>query len=616
MFAEILKELDYQDMGVIDELKNGSDLVGDVPITGMLPGKISMATQTQSGLAARSKLVQKQVFHSVPSSGDDEIDSAVWSRALEEVAEGWLSGPLDLKDIGADEPISRRFGLKQRDKVRPIDDFSATSVNDAVTSWESPMLHTVDVISSVIVAWFQTAQKFGRQTDLVTRTFDLTSAYRQVALSCEGRKHSVICVFDPGERKGKLFRCNVLPFGAVRSVHCFLRLVRALWFIAVKGCNIVWSSFYDDFVTVSSNDLSTNTEQCIVSLFKLTGSAFAKSGKKRQPFASECEALGVQISLQEAKCKRASVTNTQRRITELLEDLRCISAKKQLTRVEAQRLRGRMQFAESQLFGRAGRRCIKALSGVADGFARSLNDREIQFLNIFCDMLEFGQPRKLAADTGSCFHIFTDACYERESKHWPCGIGGVLIGSAGPISFFSLELGAKSRSILGEQHKQQIIFECETLAAVVAFVLWSKFFNSKRCALYVDNEGSKFALIKGFADNDVVDKLAHLFAMLETDIYILSCGFREWHRIAMLQINPPVVTTVNLLARAFTMIHLLRVEFWTLLSNAPSNDKLGKRLGSFCATSHLWKKCAKRFLTAISRCPSGKVLLILEMNHH
>ena len=423
LFAEILKELDYQDMGVIDELKNGSDLVGDVPITGMLPGKISMATQTQSGLAARSKLVQKQVFHSVSSSGDDESDNAVWSKTLEEVSEGWLSGPFALKDIGADEPISRRLGLKQRDKVRPIHDFSASGVNDAVTSWESPMLHTVDVISSVVVAWFQTAQKFGKQMDLLTRTFDLTSAYRQVALSCEGRKHSVICVFDPVERKGKLFRCNVLPLGAVRSVHCFLRLVRALWFVAVKGCNIVCSSFYDDFVTISSNDLSTNTEQCIVSLFKLTGWAFAESGKKCQPFASECEALGVQISLQEAKFKHASVTNTQRRITELLEDLRWISANKQLTRVEAQRLRGRMQFAESQLFGRAGGRCIKALSGVADGFARSLNDREVQFVNIFCDMLEFGQPRKLAADAGSCFHIFTDPCYERESNDWPCGIG-------------------------------------------------------------------------------------------------------------------------------------------------------------------------------------------------
>lgn len=86
-----------------------------------------------------------------------------------------------------------------------------------------------------------------------------------------------------------------------------------------------------------------------------------------------------------------------------------------------------------------------------------------------------------------------------------------------PIAFFSLEINPSVRAKLGKHHKKQIIFECETLAAVIAYILWSKIFNSRRCILYVDNEGSKFALIKGFADNEVVDKLAHLFATVEAD---------------------------------------------------------------------------------------------------
>ena len=251
LFAEMLNDLDYPDMGVIDELRSGSDLVGDIPVTGMLPGKLSMATQTPSGLASRSKLVQKKTIYSMASSGDDFTDRAVWNKTMEEVQSGWLTGPLSLDEVGSDEPISRRFGLKQRDKVRPIDDFSASGVNDAVTSWESPMLHTVDVIGSILVSWFESANKYGKCEELLTRTFGLTSAYRQVALSDEGRRHSLICVFDPDSRCGKLFRCNVLPFGAVRSVHSFLRLARALWFLAVKGCNIVWSSFYDDYITLA-----------------------------------------------------------------------------------------------------------------------------------------------------------------------------------------------------------------------------------------------------------------------------------------------------------------------------------------------------------------------------
>ena len=289
------------------------------------------------------------------------------------------------------------------------------------------MLHTVDVIGSIIVSWFESAKKCGKCTDLLTRTFDLTSAYRQVALSEEGRRHSLICVFDPDSRCGKLFRCNVLPFGAVRSVHSFLRLARALWFLAVKGCNIVWSSFYDDYITVSTKELATNTEQCIISLFKLTGWAFAEDGKKCRPFDSGCEALGVVIDLQKSISGEACISNTKSRVEELVGDLRNLSSGSSLSRVEAQRLRGRMQFAESQLFGRAGKRCVKALASVADGFAKCLSERDAQFVYLFCDMIVSGPPRKLTARSAECFHVFTDACYERDAVSWPCGVGGVLV---------------------------------------------------------------------------------------------------------------------------------------------------------------------------------------------
>ena len=82
----------------------------------------------------------------------------------------------------------------------------------------------------------------------MARTFDLASAYRQVALNSEGKRFACIRVFDPGERCIKYFRSLVLPFGAVRSVHTFLRLARAIWWIGVVGCKLLWTSFYDDFI--------------------------------------------------------------------------------------------------------------------------------------------------------------------------------------------------------------------------------------------------------------------------------------------------------------------------------------------------------------------------------
>lgn len=64
--------------------------------------------------------------------------------------------------------------------------------------------------------------------------------------------------------------------------------------------------------------------------------------------------------------------------------------------------------------------------------------------------------------------IFTDACYESDATSWICGIGGVIIMPNLETQFFSIELRQEHRNVLGEKTKKQIIFEAETLAAVVA----------------------------------------------------------------------------------------------------------------------------------------------------
>ena len=74
------------------------------------------------------------------------------------------------------------------------------------------------------------------------------------------------------------------------------------------------------------------------------------------------------------------------------------------------------------------------------------------------------------------------------------------------------------RAALGELTKQQIIFEAETLAGVLAYWIWEKFFEKRNCFLYLDNEGTKFCLIKGSSDNAVVDILCAIFAELEMQI--------------------------------------------------------------------------------------------------
>jgi hypothetical protein len=519
LFKAMLEETQFPDLQVVDELQQGASLTGQVPPTGMLPGKFSPAISTVEEVCDNACRIRPMLAKESLSSGDPHVDEVVWQKTMEEVDRGWLLGPLPPGEVPDNQPISRRFGLRQkRGKIRLIDDYTESGVNTCVTSVESPVLHTIDVACALIALWFNMCGERGLNPELVARTFDLTSAYRQVALNKEGRRFACIRVFDPKGKCSKFFRSLVLPFGAIRSVHAFLRLARAIWWIGSIGCRLLWTSFYDDYISLCKPSLSSCTETTISSLFKLLGWAFAEDGDKCLPYASICEALGVMFDLKGSHAGSALVCNTANRVSELCGDIQEVLDSKTLSAKQAQRLRGRMQFAESQLFGRTGRRCMKVLGAFAEGYKQKLGTKDMFFLSLFKQLLLENVPREIRALNQGNVTVFTDACYERDDEHWPCGLGGVVC-FCGQVQYFSLPVDKKGRDILGEHCKKQIIFEAETLAALTAFFLWHELFQGQRCLIFVDNEGTKFSLLKGSSDNDTVDLLAGYFAELEAKVH-------------------------------------------------------------------------------------------------
>ena len=315
---EMLESTGFPDKGVSEELQCGSNLVGEVPTTFMLPGKFVPALATTDELHRHAERMRPSVATDTAGSGDPEIDQIVWEKTMVEVSKGWLSGPLNEADVPPSEPISRRFGLRQKGgKVRLIDDFSASGVNKCVTVVETPVLHTIDVACAAMTMWFGECYRYGLNPKLVVRTFDLASAYRQVALSVGGRRYACIRVLDPGDGCVKIFRCSVLPFGAVRSVHSFLRLARAIWWIGVRGCKVLWTSFYDDYTAYSKPTIAKNTDCTIAMLFRLLGRVFAEDGDKYMPFGDSCTALGINLDLAQSAMGKAFVKNTESRVKEL-----------------------------------------------------------------------------------------------------------------------------------------------------------------------------------------------------------------------------------------------------------------------------------------------------------
>ena len=162
-------------------------------------------------------------------------------------------------------------------------------------------------------------------------------------------------------------------------------------------------------------------------------------------------ALGVLFDLKDSCNFTCKVTNTASRIEVSLEIQRILAAGT-ISQVEAQKLRGRMQFAESQIFGRTGRRCISCLKDFACRGRSRVTPRDALFLKLFVSRGE------ISLQHDASIVMITDACYERESRDLICGLGGVLVDNANGLKlFFSCQLSESQRNLLGELQKKQII---------------------------------------------------------------------------------------------------------------------------------------------------------------
>ena len=405
VWKEILQEEGYHDLGVFDEVVKGTELTGDVPVTHSFEKVFRPAEITESQLRASAQADRLAAIHSARSSGDREVDDTVYSKTLEEVKAGWAFGPVDSSFLPADAVVSRRFGLKQSDKIRLIDDLSGSKVNLTVQTSESPKPHTTDVIASMTLELLK-----GEARPVLGKTFDLKSAYKQLGLAESALWASYVAVFNPNTRKGEIFQLLAVPFGATRAVYSFLRVAHSLWWIGCKCLNLMWSNFYDDFVTLAVESNAANVESTVDVLFRLLGWQYATEGAKCKPFDTSFAALGVCVNLRQFPDGYVEFSNTPKRVAELIESINSFLTKGSMSLVEGQRLRGRMQFSDGQLFGRMGRLCMRAVNNhIFSGKGCKIPAECSSAMQRFACFLNTSVPRKIRRAVSDPYLVFTDA---------------------------------------------------------------------------------------------------------------------------------------------------------------------------------------------------------------
>ena len=524
VFKEMLEEIRYDDMEVVQEIIEGATLTGDIQVTGVLDAKFKPASIDVSELMEISEQVKQQIRQRTVSCGNGETDAMLWSETLEEVDKGHLEGPFEFESVPADCLISSRFPLMQGDKLRPIDNYSSSLINETVTVSEKPVTHSIDEIALLITKLSKVAKKKGL-TELYGRTADLKSAYRQLAIADTSLKFSFIAVYDPTEDKPKVFRQLAVPFGSTKAVYFFLRVARALWTMLVRGALVPTTNYFDDFVLLALKGDRSSCSYAFEEVMKLLG--WKLSEDKTTEWDTSFEALGVLFEIDQTGSGVLRVRNTERRRKELTSSIAGFLDAGMMTQKEALQLRGRLQFAQAQFFGRLGRRCLKEITRHAHSGRLKLSTSSKERLGEFGKFLSAAQPRLVGQVSCRTFMIPTDAAFEKETRTG--GLGGVLLtGSGSALSYFSVPISEHQADALSAHEEQTIIYELEMFGVLVGLKLLVEKATSlaEECSqagatagtgvtCFIDNDAARHAYIAGSAKKGIAGVLVDEVNFLE-----------------------------------------------------------------------------------------------------
>lgn len=276
---------------------------------------------------------------------------------------------------------------------------------------------------------------------LAAKGWGLSDACKQVPLSDEAfHLDSYLAVYDPSCSPAKICKQCVLPFGSIASVIAgpsfgfFLQCGRWDPPSFISCGQFISTTLFVCLARRSSE--SKHVGFCVDALFSLLGWRISKN--KPLEFNTLCKVLGVQLDLRQSGDRLCLATNTEERVEELVTELDEALRTKILSRSEGEKLRGRLQFASSQVFGRKFRRLLKVFSNHVTQRRKTLSQHTQSCLCDIRKLLTQNAPRKIEVSQAEVLHIYVDASFDYSDYSGLCGL--IVHMSKKILLFFSTEV--------------------------------------------------------------------------------------------------------------------------------------------------------------------------------
>jgi hypothetical protein len=507
----------HEDASLVADITEGFSLTGINSRSGAFAPKTRLRQMTEAQLLNSSKWINATISGRMGPSADPKQDLAVNEETMKELGHKWLEGPYSAEQLDKSYPdgwiASRRFAVFQSGKWRVIDDYSESFVNSTYELREHVDLQGID---DALALSSQLLKAMGGSAQLMGRTCDLKSAYRQLPVADCSAWCAILAVWQDGAVR--YYQQRALPFGSVASVVAFNRFSRFLWRCAVQLGMVTWTNYVDDFPMIDLKIHCLSSWITVEAMFMLTGVVYATEPKKRKPAATCFGMLGVELDFTESLKGIIVVKNTSARVAELTSSIQLILDADNLPPFMARALVGRMIFAERQVFGGAASQVIQLIQsrGQATNRFGSLDDLLRCALLWVQSRLLSSPPRTFfVADPRPPVLIFTDGAAEMSS-----GItcGAIIFDSVSQtVQQFGGTVPAAITDVWLQSGSKQVIHQCELWPAVAARLVWAPLLQHRKVLIFIDNEAARVSLIKGNSGNQHSARLVWAFHDLDIE---------------------------------------------------------------------------------------------------
>ena len=281
ILQQLLDRHHYPDRRIGQELREGFPLTGWLQPSGIWPTAVLPPTLTIDQVLTNAKAITDQSLRKVRAAPTDDIKEAIWRETQDEVANGWLRMHPVHPASHPQPVVSTRFGVIQKNKIRPIDNFRASHVNAACGTSEKVLVDGPDLIAQACLQLLVRAAPSTGKDRLVGRTWDLKSAYKQLAVRADHSRFAWIAVQDPTTQRLHLAQMHSMPFGAVASVHAFLRCSEALKFLGQRHLLLVITSYFDDFTVITWKTAAQHATLVVETFFQQMGWTVSPEKKRK-----------------------------------------------------------------------------------------------------------------------------------------------------------------------------------------------------------------------------------------------------------------------------------------------------------------------------------------------